>query len=107
MFAKRKRRWLSFRLSTLLLALTVLGIWLAVKYHRTPLSTDNLAQLQMRSSIPADIFQVVWSPDGKSVALVQWEKPVEIRDAVTLWHLKTIGKDVSKRGNPGIGWAPR
>ncbi len=89
---KRKRRWWRFRLSTLLIAVSLLSVWLAIKFHREPLSVENLSQLQKRERIDLDIWKVVWSPNGRRIALVGWETPVEIRDSVTLWRMKTIGK---------------
>lgn len=42
----------------------------------------------------------VWSPDRTCLALVVWEKPVEILESVTLIPLKTVGK-----GKKGIHFA--
>lgn len=84
-------RW-RFSLSTLLLVITVLSVWLAVRFHREPLAVENLSQLQERERIDLDIWKVVWSPDGGRIALVGWEQPVEIRDSVTLWRTRTIGE---------------
>ncbi len=86
------RRWPRFRLSTLLIAVTLVSVWLAIRFNREPLSLGNLTQLRQRERIDIDIWKVAWSSDGKRVALVGWEKPVQIHDATTLWKMKTIGE---------------
>jgi WD40 repeat protein len=85
--------WRRFRLSTLFIAVTMIGMWLAVKFHREPLTKENLSRLQQRQRIDIDVVRVVWSANGNRVAFVGWEKPVEIRDSVTMWKLSTIGED--------------
>lgn len=89
---KRSRiRW-RFRLSTLLILVAIAGVWMAVKFNRQPLSFDNLSDLRLRERIDIDAWKVVWNTDGRRVAIVGWEKPVQIFDAATLWKIRTIGE---------------
>jgi WD40 repeat protein len=39
----------------------------------------------------ADIFQIAWSLDRDRMAVIGWEKPVEVRDPISLGLLETIG----------------
>lgn len=86
---KRLRR---FRLSTLLIVVTLVGVWLAISFNRERLSIANITELKQRERIDVDIWKVVWTPDGQRVALVGWEKPVQILDGTTLWKMQTIGE---------------
>jgi WD40 repeat protein len=90
---RRAISWRRFRLSWLFIAVTIIGMWLAIKFHREPLTKENLSRLQKRQRIDIDVFRVVWSANGDRVAFVGWEKPVEIRDSVTMWKLSTIGEN--------------
>src|SRR5262245_32407276 len=58
---------------------------------RLVLSRSNAANIHKLSELEEDIWQIQWSRDGRQVAFVSWEKPVEIRDATTLKHLHQIG----------------
>ena len=91
---RRVSRLFRFRLLTLLVAVTLISVWLAWKFHREPISPENVSQLQKLSEIPCpEAFRLVYSPDRSRVAFVSWEEPVQIREAVTLWHVQTIGAD--------------
>lgn len=91
---RRGSRLLRFRLATLLVAITGIAIFLAWKFHREPIHAANVGQLSKLSEIPCpSIYKLVYSPDRRRVAFVGWEKPVEIREAVTLWPVRTIGAD--------------
>lgn len=90
---RRAISWRRFRLSTAFIAVTMIGMWLAVEFHREPLTKDNLSRLQQRQRIDLDVVRVVWNATGDRVAFVGWEKSVEIRDSVTMWKLSTIGEN--------------
>ena len=91
---RRGTRLLRFRLATLLIVITVIAGFLAWKFHREPISAANVTQLSQLSEIPCpSIFKLVYSQDRSRVAFLGWEKPVEIREAVTLWPVRTIGAD--------------
>jgi WD40 repeat protein len=51
----------------------------------------NVVRLREKPSLDKDLHRIVWRPDGKQVAFVGWEKPVEICDARTFRVLNTIG----------------
>jgi WD40 repeat protein len=40
-----------------------------------------------------DIYKLIYSADRSRVAFVAWEKPVDVREAITLWPLQTVGRD--------------
>ncbi len=87
------RRVFRFRLLTLFIALTLISAWLAYTFHRQPISPVNVTELAQLSEIPRDIFKIVYSPDRRRVAFVGWEMPVDVREAVTLWPVRTIGEN--------------
>jgi WD40 repeat protein len=98
---RRIARLFRFRLLTLLAAITLISVWLAWKFHREPISPENVGQLQKLSEIPCpEVFRLVYSPDRSRAAFVSWEEPVQIREAITLWHVQTIGE-----GRKLIGFA--
>lgn len=89
----RVARLFRFRLLTLLIAITLISVWLAWKFHREPISPENVGRLQKLSEIPCpEAFRLVYSPDRSRAAFVSWEEPVQIREAITLWHVSTIGE---------------
>jgi len=91
-FLGRVARLFRFRLATLLVAITVIAAWLAWKFNREPISAANVSQLRKFSEIPcAEIYELIYSEDRSRVAFVAWEKPVEVREAITLWPVRTIG----------------
>jgi len=81
-----------FRLAWLFLAVTAISIFLAIKFHREPIDRDNLARIEKLDRMERDVFRLVWSPDRSRVAFVGWEKPVDIRETVTLWPVRTLGE---------------
>jgi len=82
---------LRFRLAWLFVATTAIAIFLAAKYHREPIGRANLDRLQKLDEIERDVFRLVWSDDRSRVAFVGWEMPVDIRETVTLWPVRTHG----------------
>jgi WD40 repeat protein len=81
-----------FRLLTLFVALSVIAGWLAWKFHREPISPQNVNQVRELSEFACpDIFKLVYSPDRHRVAFVAWEKPVDVRESITLWPVRTVG----------------
>jgi WD40 repeat protein len=90
----RGSRLLRFRLLTMFVAMSLIAGWLAWKFHREPITPTNVTKLRRLGEIPNDdIFKLVYSPDRTRVALVGWETPVDVREAVTLWPVRTIGAD--------------
>ena len=93
-FLCRVARLFRFRLATLLVITALIAGWLAWTFNRAPISAANVSQLSKSSEIPcAGIFKLVYSPDRSRVAFVAWEAPVEVREAITLWQVRTVGAD--------------
>jgi len=91
-FARRLLGLVRFRLVWLFVAITAAAVFLAFKFHREPIRKDNLNRLTKLDVIDRDVFRLVWSPDRSRVAFVGWEKPVDIRETVTLWPVRTHGE---------------
>jgi len=87
------RRLFRFRLLTLFAVLTIISAWLAYRFHREPISPVNLTKIQQLSEIPRDVFKIAYSPDRRRVAFIAWEAPVDVRESVTLWPVRTIGEN--------------
>jgi WD40 repeat protein len=87
------RGWLQFSLRSLLVVVTAIAIWLGTQFNRPRISISNINQVQVVSQIASDIHEIEWSRDGGRVAMLGWELPVEIYEAKTLIHYRTLGKD--------------
>ena len=81
-----------FRLLTLLAALTAVGIWLGFAFPRQPIEPHNVNRLRPLDEIERAVWQLEWSPDRKRVAFVGWEMPVDVRETITLWPVRTVGE---------------
>jgi hypothetical protein len=90
----RIARLFRFRLLTLFVAMSLIAGWLAWKFHREPISPQNIGQVRKLSEIHcSEIYKLIYSPDRNRLALVAWERPVDIRESITLWPVRTIGAD--------------
>ena len=87
---KIPRRLFQYRLRTLLLVMTLAAFWLSLWTYRVRLTPSNISGVQQMTQIDKRVYSLRWSPDGRRVAFVGWEKPVEIRSATGLWRLRTI-----------------
>jgi WD40 repeat protein len=91
----KKKRWrLQFALSVrgMMLLIAVIAVILATQYHRTVITPKTAAKLTTVARLDKDeIYSIVWSPDRGQMAVIAWEKPVEIRDPVGLRLIETIG----------------
>jgi WD40 repeat protein len=76
-----------------LVLIAVLGTSLGLFYRRTRITPQAMAELQTvaRVTVP-DVFHLAWSPDRSRIGLILWEKPVEIRDSVSLGLRETFGQ---------------
>ncbi len=70
--------------------MTVFAVWLGVKFNPPRITAANLDQLGVVSRMPIDVWEVKWSRDGGRVAFLSWEKPVEIREAKTLFRIGAL-----------------
>ena len=89
--ARKRKRW-RFGLSTLFIVVVLAGLFFSYWFNRSPLSLENLPELRQRARIDVDAWKIVWNDRGDRVAIVGWEKPVQIYDATTLWKTRTIGE---------------
>ncbi len=86
----RFRLHISLRVLMVLVALV--GAIFAVTYRRTAITPRNVVSLAPIARLDKnDIWQIAWSPERDRMGVVGWEAPVEVRDAVSLAPLKTIG----------------
>jgi WD40 repeat protein len=90
------RKPMRFRLHISLRALMVLvalvGVLLAVTYRRTVITPRNVASLTPVATLDKnDIYRIAWSPERDRMGVVGWEAPVEVRDAISLRLVETIG----------------
>jgi WD40 repeat protein len=66
---------------------------IAFAYRRAVITPGNVASLAPVARLDKnDIWQIAWSPERDRMAIVGWEAPVEVRDAVSLTLLETIGE---------------
>jgi WD40 repeat protein len=68
------------------------GVVIGTQYRRESISPRNVASLTTVAKLDKnDIWQIAWSRKRDRMGVVGWEKPVEIRDAVSLRLVETIG----------------
>ena len=56
------------------------------------LTPRNVASLNEVATLDEDIWEIAWSPERDRMAVLGWEKPAEIRDALTLEKIDTLGE---------------
>ena len=89
---RRLRGLFRFRLLWLFVAVTAVAVYLGLWFHREPISKENVDRLVKFDEIDREVHRLVWSDDRSRVAFVGWEKPVDIRETVTLWPVQTLGE---------------
>lgn len=77
------RAWL-----VLMTGVTVLVAW---QSRRVPLTPKNVARMGEVATLDEDVWEIAWSPERDRMALLGWEKPAVIRDALSLKEIETIG----------------
>lgn len=75
-----------------LVLVTVAAVAVGWQSRRSVLTPQNVAAMTEVASLDEEIFDIAWSPGRDRVALVGWEKPVEIREALSLRKIETIGE---------------
>jgi WD40 repeat protein len=70
------------------------------------ITAGNAARVLTLEELPRDVWKVVWGPKPGELALVSWEKPVEVLDGANYRPLRQIGAgkklihfDVAVRGS--------
>ncbi len=77
----------------MLILVTLLCIWLGIRFQREPISPNNLSKLGVISrQLDNDIWTVAWNSDGSRVALVRFNKSVSICEGRTLVPLFTVAQ---------------
>jgi WD40 repeat protein len=90
----RRPWWGRLRLSLRMWMLVVglVGVVIGTQYRREFISPSNVASLTTVAQLPKnDIWRIAWSRNRDRMGVVGWETPVEVRDAVSLKLLETIG----------------
>ena len=60
--------------------------------RRSVLTPANVSNISEVASLDEDIHEIVWSPERDRMALLGWEKPVVIRNVLSLKPIETIGE---------------
>jgi WD40 repeat protein len=83
-----------FRISlrTWLIAMTIASVLVGWHSRRAPLTPRNLASLSEVATLDRDVWEIAWSPDRDRMAVLGWEQPAEIRDALSLRKTEAIGE---------------
>jgi RNA polymerase sigma factor (sigma-70 family) len=63
------------------------------RVSRQKITPSNVSEVRELARIDKDVRTIVWRQDGKEVAFVGWETPVEILDGESFKLLRTIGAD--------------
>lgn len=85
-----RRLRLSLRMWILLVG--VVGVFVGMQSRRELIAPANVASLVPVAQLAKnDIWRIAWSRDRERMGVVGWEKPVEVRDPVSLKLLETIG----------------
>jgi WD40 repeat protein len=85
-----RRLRLSLRMWILLVG--VVGVVVGIQSRREFITPATVAKLAPVARLDKnDIWRIAWSRDRTRMAVVGWEKPVELRDPVSLKLLETIG----------------
>ncbi len=91
--APRRRSRLRLSLRVWMAIVAVVGVVLGFQYRRTAITPRTLAGLKTVARLEKDdVWEIAWSPDRDRMAVIGWEKPVEVRDAVSLRLIETIGE---------------
>src|SRR5438067_1089666 len=88
-------RWFRFRItlrmSMVLVALV--GGLIAFTYRRVVITRGNVASLAPIATLAkSDVWRIAWSPERDRMGIVGFGAPVEVRDAVSLALVETIGE---------------
>jgi len=88
--------WSMRFLTLLVLLVTANPLPVATANDGAPLSKispSNVSELAVLSEIEEDIFEVTWHREGREIAFVRWEQPIQIRDGSSFKLLSTIEDD--------------
>src|SRR5262245_39605644 len=86
--------WARLRLSLRMWMLVVglVGVVVSTQFRREFISPRNVGSLVPVGKLTKDdVWRIAWSQNRDRMGVVGWEAPVEVRDAVSLALLETIG----------------
>ncbi len=92
--AVRRPWWGRFRLSfrMWMLVIGAVGVLVGTQYRRESISPRNVASLAAVAKLDKnDIYRIAWSRKRDRMGVIGWQTPVEVRDAVSLRLVETIG----------------
>jgi WD40 repeat protein len=90
---RRARFGLRISLRVVMGLVACAAVLLALTYRRTAITPRTVASLAPVATLAKnDVWRIAWSPERDRMAVVGWETPVEVRDAVSLRLLETIGE---------------
>lgn len=75
-----------------LVAIAIVTCLVAWQSRRSFLTPANVSHLSEVASLDEDIWEIAWSPERDRMALLAWEKPVVVRDVLSLEVIETIGE---------------
>jgi WD40 repeat protein len=84
---------LNISLRVWMLLVAVVGVVVGLQFRREPLRPKTVESLTQVARLPNDgIFSIAWSRDRDRMAVIGWEKPVQVRDPISLGLVETIGE---------------
>jgi WD40 repeat protein len=89
------RRPLRFNVSlrVWMVLVAVVGVGVGLLYRREAIRPTTVKSLTQVARMPSDdIYSIAWSRDRDRMAVIGWERPVEVRDPVSLGLLESIGE---------------
>jgi WD40 repeat protein len=75
-----------------LMAIAIITCLIAWQSRHSVLSPTNVTCLTEVASLDQDIWEIAWSPERDRMALLSFEKPAVVRDALSLKTIETIGE---------------
>lgn len=88
---RSRRPMFQVSMRTWFLLVTVVTVVVGWQSRRAVLTPGNLASMAEVATLDEDIWEIAWSPERDRMALLGWEQSAEIRDALSLRKLDTIG----------------
>jgi WD40 repeat protein len=87
-----RRSMFQLSLRTWLVLVTIAASVVGWQSRHAVLTPKNVASLSEVATLNDDVWEIAWSPERDRMAVLGWEKPAEIRDALSLKKIETVGK---------------
>ncbi len=92
-FPVREPFRLNVSLRVWMVLVAAVGVGVGLLYRREAIRPGSAKNLTQVARMPDDdIYKIAWSHDRDRMAVIGWEKPVEVRDPISLGLLETIGE---------------